>query len=359
MPELRDSADKGSGKASRSSVLSAEPLGAPRSFRVPASLAGERVDRAVSLVMDMPRARVALLIVDGHVTVDGVPPKQRSRTLNEGQVVEVIAGEYVPDVAVADSTVHFDIIYSDEWMAVIDKPAGLVVHHGAGHTSGTLADGLLARFPALGQFTVSGAINVARPGIVHRLDRETSGLMVVGLTPEVIEELGRRMSARQIERHYTALVSGNVHVGRGIVEAPVGRIPWNPMNMGVTATGRHAVTHFTVMDRYAKPVEASLLYVRLETGRTHQIRVHMSSIGHPVVGDTRYKGPSWKSLGLGSDILAGAGAGARDVPAPGEECIFLHAGKLSLEHPVTGRHMEWRSALPSPLAMALQQFTVV
>ncbi len=345
-----------------------------KSFSVPATLAGERVDRAISLVLDMPRAKVSSLVAAGKVMVDGIPPSQRSKLLVEGQVVEVTVGEYVPDVAIADSTVAFKVVYADEWIAVIDKPAGLVVHHGAAHASGTLVDGLLAKFPGLGQLAAMGAMDAARPGIVHRLDRETSGLMVVGLTPQAFSTLSAAMAARQVERHYTALVSGTVPEARGSVDAPVGRMPGNPTSMGVTVTGRHAVTHYTVQARFARPVETSLLDVRLETGRTHQIRVHMSSISHPVIGDTRYKGPSWKSLGLGGGLIAearegvtvigegvdgagpGDGAVDGDPPAPlGEGRIFLHACRLSLEHPVTGRHMEWQSPLPSELVSVLQR----
>lgn len=340
-----------------------------RSFCVPAALAGERVDRAISLVLDMPRARVSSLVASGKVMVDGAPPVQRSKPLVEGQVVEVMVGEYAPDVAIADSTVVFKVVYADEWIAVIDKPAGLVVHHGAAHSGGTLVDGLLSKFPGLGQLAATGAMDAARPGIVHRLDRETSGLMVVGLTPQAFSVLSAAMTARQVERRYTTLVSGTVPEARGSVDAPVGRMPGNPTSMGVTATGRHAVTHYTVQARFARPVETSLLNVRLETGRTHQIRVHMSSIGHPVIGDTRYKGPSWKSLGLGGGLIAevqagegvdeadpGTGAVDGDSPVPlGEWRIFLHACRLSLEHPVTGRHMEWQSSLPSELANVLQR----
>ncbi len=278
-------------------------------FSVPQSLDGERLDRVISFASDLPRSIVATLIGDGKVTVNGVSIVRRSKILSYGQVVEVDTAGISADAARADSSVQFECIYSDQHMAVINKPAGLVVHHGAGHNAGTLVDGLLARFDILRENVDKGVLDAKRPGIVHRLDKETSGLMVVGLTPSSVENLSKQIFERKVARQYTALVAGIIPENNGVVDAPVGRSSRNPLNMCISSNGKPAITRYRVVKRYTYPVPFSLLELHLETGRTHQIRVHMSSVGHPVVGDTRYGGPSWLSFlsGVLSDWNAGTG----------------------------------------------------
>jgi 23S rRNA pseudouridine1911/1915/1917 synthase len=209
----------------------------------------------------------------------------------------------------------------------VDKPAGLVVHPGAGHRDGTLVGGLLARFPELASVGAP-----ARPGIVHRLDRGTSGLLVVARTPAAFDDLVTQLSARTVERRYVAVVLGVPAPRSGVVDAPIGRSPRDPTRMAVAATGRPARTHYRVEQAFEQPVVAARLACRLETGRTHQVRVHLSAIGHPVVGDARY----------GGDRPA--------LPAP-RPC--LHAARLGFRHPSTGEEMAFEAPLPRDLEAVL------
>jgi 23S rRNA pseudouridine1911/1915/1917 synthase len=213
-------------------------------------------------------------------------------------------------------------VYEDDQVIVVDKPAGLVVHPGAGQQSGTLVHGLLARVPDL-----AGVGDADRPGIVHRLDKGTSGLMVVARTPEALADLTAQLKRRDVERRYLALVLGEVAEGKGVVDAPVGRSTRQPTRMAVTARGRAARTRYEVLERYTDPVSATLLECRLETGRTHQIRVHLAAIGHPVAGDTRYGR---------ADALA--------MKRP-----FLHAHELAFDHPGDGARRRFQSPLPADL----------
>jgi len=289
---------------------------------VPRALDGERVDRVVALLTGRPRREVADLVESGHVRVDGQAVDTRSRRLVEGEVVEVELPQATDDRLAADHDVDVPVVYDDADIIVVDKPAGLVVHPGAGQREGTLVHGLLARFPEL-----AGVGDPARPGIVHRLDKGTSGLMVVAHTPEALVDLTAQMKRRDIERRYLALVLGEVTEGRGVVDAPVGRSVRQPARMAVTARGRTARTRYEVLERYTDPVAATLLECRLETGRTHQIRVHLAAIGHPVVGDTRYGR---------ADALA--------MKRP-----FLHAHKLAFDHPGDGGRRRFQSPLPADL----------
>ncbi len=366
----------------------------PITFNVPKSLEGERLDKVISFVSDLPRSAVATLIEDGKVKIDGTPALRRSRPLSHNQVIEVDTAGIVTDIAREDPSVQFELVYSDQDIAVINKPAGLVVHHGAGHHEGTLVDGLIARFDTLRDSAAKGTLDPARPGIVHRLDKETSGLMVVGLTPFAVERLVDQISSRKVIRQYIALVAGLIPEDNGMVDAPIGRSSRNPLNMCVSSNGRPAVTRYRVVRRYVHPVPLSLLEVNLETGRTHQIRVHMSSVGHPVIGDVRYGGHSWSVLppvklpdlnasygtldaGLGQDTsrqdtsgrdaglgqdTGGQGVGNQD--ANGRDArlgdnsysarIFLHASRLSIEHPSSGELMDWSVPLPPELSSVLE-----
>jgi 23S rRNA pseudouridine1911/1915/1917 synthase len=224
--------------------------------------------------------------------------------------------------------VRFEVVYADDAVAVVDKPAGLVVHPGAGHDGGTLVGGLLARFPDLADLVASGVCPPDRPGIVHRLDKGTSGLLVVARTEEAYRALVDQLATRTMERRYLALVVGNVAGDRGEVEAPIGRSSRTPTKMAVTAGGKPARTAYTVLERRSGERPTTLIELALQSGRTHQIRVHMAAIGHPVVGDARY-GVADKRLGSGR--------------------FFLHAFKLGFIHPLTGERIEFTSPLSEDL----------
>jgi 23S rRNA pseudouridine1911/1915/1917 synthase len=296
---------------------------------VPPALAGERVDRVVAMLTELPRAEVAALVEAGGVRVGGRTIERGSRKLREGEVVEIDVPEARPAFELApDPSVEVVIVHEDADVFVVDKPAGLVVHPGAGHDTGTLVQGLLARDPALAELPRHGAGGADRPGIVHRLDAGTSGLLVVARTVEAYHALVAQLAAREVGRHYRALVLGTVEANAGEVDAPIGRSDRDPTQMAVATAGREARTRYEVLERFAEPMATTELACRLETGRTHQIRVHLAAIGHPVVGDTRY-------------------GGAR--PAIAIERPFLHAERLRFVHPRTGEVLEFESPLPDDL----------
>ncbi|MDQ1446106.1 MAG: rRNA synthase [Acidimicrobiaceae bacterium] len=291
---------------------------------VPAALAGERVDRAVALLTGLPRSEVAGLVESGGVRLSGTTVSTRSRRVAEGDVLEVDVPEAVVAVAAADASVHVPVVYADDDVIVVDKPAGLVVHPGSGNRAGTLVNGLLARYPDL----AGVGVDPERPGIVHRLDKGTSGLLVVARSTRAYESLVGQLQARTVARVYLGLVAGLVESPAGLVDAPIGRGEGDPTRMAVSSRGREARTRYVVQARFTEPVAATLVECRLETGRTHQIRVHMAAIGHPVIGDARYGG-----------VRAGL-----TVPRP-----FLHAHELSFDHPGTGERVSWSSPLPADL----------
>jgi 23S rRNA pseudouridine1911/1915/1917 synthase len=302
------------------------------STQVPALLAGVRVDRGVSMVADVSRAAATELIAAGRVLVDGVPVTVGRVVLREGSTL-TIAVPAARDAGVApDADVLFEVVYADDALVVVDKPAGLVVHPGAGHAEGTLVGGLLARFPDLAQLVAGGVCPPDRPGIVHRLDKGTSGLLAVARTEVAYRALVDQLATRSMERRYLSLVTGDVAEDRGEVEAPIGRSARTPTKMAITASGKPARTAYTVLERRGGEHPTTLLELALQSGRTHQIRVHMAAIGHPVVGDARYGSPD-KRLGSGR--------------------FFLHAFKLAFAHPVTGAHLEFTSPLPEDLAAYL------
>ncbi|MGH9067981.1 MAG: RluA family pseudouridine synthase [Acidimicrobiales bacterium] len=308
---------------------------------VPAAFAGERVDRVVATLTELARSEVATLVATGQVRLDGSVVGTRSRRVGEGQLLEV---EIPPPPAVGlvpDPDVVVRVVHAHGAVVVVDKPAGLVVHPGAGHQSGTLAHGLLARFPEL-----AGVGDPERPGIVHRLDRLTSGLLAVARTPEALVALGAQLADRTMGRRYLALVRGRVEAETGVVDAPVGRSARDPTRMTVTAEGRPARTGYEVRARFDDPVTVTLVECRLETGRTHQVRVHLAAIGHPVVGDVRYGGNRGQRGGRRSGDWAALAA--LDPMRP-----FLHAHALAFDHPVTGERTELTSALPPELAALL------
>lgn len=296
---------------------------------IPPALAGERIDRVVAMLTELPRAEVAAMVDAGAVRVGGRTVERGSRKVREGEVVEIdvperrVVGALAPDPAVEVPVVH-----ADDDVLVVDKPAGLVVHPGAGHVMGTMVQGLLARYPELAELPPAGAGEADRPGIVHRLDAGTSGLLVVARTPAAYRHLVAQLSSRQVHRQYRALVLGTVEANAGEVDAPIGRSERDPTQMAVATAGREARTRYEVRARYDDPIATTELTCTLETGRTHQIRVHLAAIGHPVVGDERY-------------------GGARPALALGRP--FLHAERLAFEHPSTGEVLSFTSALPADL----------
>jgi 23S rRNA pseudouridine1911/1915/1917 synthase len=303
-------------------------------FSVPASLAGERVDRAVALLTGWSRADVAALIEEGAVRIGG-RAVAKSRRLAEGEEVEV-EGEPAEDTPPVAEPVDFTVVHADDDIVVVAKPAGLVVHPGAGHQEGTLAGGLLHRFPE-----IAAVGDPMRPGIVHRLDRDTSGLMVVARSPRAYDALTAALAARPaglgvtpekfVERRYLALAWGRFDALRGTIDAPIGRSATRRTRMAVREAGKDARTSYGVIRQYDHPV-CALVECRLETGRTHQIRVHLAAIGHPVVGDATY-------------------GGDRHPLRPGRS--FLHAHALALTHPSTGERLEFSDPLPPDLAAVL------
>ena len=299
----------------------------PEPFTVPAPLDGERVDRAVAFITGWTRAAVQTLIEQGAVLVDGrtVP---KSHRLAAGAFIELL-GEPTPDEPpAADPTVPVDVRAVDDDVIVVNKPAGLVVHPGAGNDRGTLVNGLLAQFPE-----IAAVGDPMRPGIVHRLDRDTSGLLLVARSRRAYEALVAALARHDVEREYIALVWGHLASPHGLIDAPIGRSEARRTRMAVREEGKAARTEYHVERSYGEPI-CSLLTCRLETGRTHQIRVHLSAIGHPVVGDATYGGAR-DSLRL-------------DRP-------FLHATRIAFAHPANGAAMQFESPLPDELQRVLDQ----
>jgi len=297
---------------------------------IPAALAGERIDRVVALVTGLSRVEATALVAAGEVQVNGRAITAKAHRLAEGD--EVALSWVTVDTSielVADASVAFTVVHEDDDVLVIDKPAGLVVHPGAGNTGGTLVHGLLARYPA-----IADVGDPLRPGIVHRLDKETSGLMMVARSTAAYDGLVEALTAREVDRRYLALVWGSFDVPTGLIDAPIGRSMKDPTRMSVSERGREALTNYAVREAYTEPVPLSLVECKLETGRTHQIRVHMQAIGHPVVGDGRYRGDR------------------QSFPMPR---MFLHAAQLGFEHPVTGEALSFETKLPPDLQSALDR----
>jgi 23S rRNA pseudouridine1911/1915/1917 synthase len=291
---------------------------------VPRALDGERLDRVVAMLWDLPRREVAALVAAGGVRVGGRAAGPRSRRVVEGELVEVdLPAPAAAATIEPDPGVPVAVVAADEHVLVLDKPAGLVVHPGPGHATGTLVHGVVARWPE-----VAAVGDPARPGIVHRLDAGTSGLLAVARTPLAYTSLVSQLRARTVERRYLALVWGRVDPPAGLVDAPVGRSERDRTHMAVSAGGRQARTRYQVVGRHDEPAVLSLLECRLETGRTHQVRVHLAAIGHPVVGD----------------VLYGGARPALPVARP-----FLHASQLAFDHPASGERRRYTSALPPDL----------
>ena len=295
---------------------------------VPAALDGERLDRTIATVGDVSRSRAAAVISEGGVEVNGRPVTTRSHRLVEGDRLAFEVEQVADPPPEPDASVSFEVVHEDLDVVVLDKPAGLVVHPGAGNPTGTLVNGLLARYPEIAEVG-----SERRPGIVHRLDRGTSGLLIVARTAVAHDSLIGQLERRSVSRQYRALTWGRLADPRGMIDAPVGRARRDPTRMAVTSRGRDAITRYEVEELFTTPTDTSLLRLVLETGRTHQIRVHLSAIGHPIVGDERY-------------------GGRRKAIDPGRP--FLHAERLAFDHPVSGERLEFTSELPDDLGAVLE-----
>ncbi|WP_025599642.1 RluA family pseudouridine synthase [Burkholderia sp. WSM2230] len=303
----------------------------PRTVVVPDELAGERLDKVIArLFPEFSRNRLQSWIEAERVRIDGKPAKIR-QPVPLGATIELVPDLLPEQLAFTPEPVPLEIVYEDDTLVVINKPAGMVVHPAAGNWSGTVLNGLLYRYG-------DAAAGLPRAGIVHRLDKETSGLMVVARTLEAQTDLVRQLQARTVKRRYLALVWGSMPE-EGTIDAPIGRDPRERTRMAVVtgASGKPARTHFRRVDTaiwQRQPVTA--IHCDLETGRTHQIRVHCAHIGHPLLGDPVY----------------GRVRGKRSVtPLPGEFARqALHAWRLGLIHPKTGRTMQWRADVPEDMA---------
>ena len=284
-------------------------------------LAGLRLDQALAkLLPEESRTRLARLIDEGHVTVDGAAAASKLK-LKSGESVEVALQPRPQDTAHRPEAIGLAVVHEDDQVLVIDKPAGLVVHPGSGNWEGTLLNALLHHAPA--------AAHLPRAGIVHRLDKDTSGLLVVARTEAAQQSLVRQLQARSVKRTYQAIARGRI-ARDGTVDAPVGRHPVQRTKMAVVDSGKPAVTHYRVREKFA---HHTWIECDLETGRTHQIRVHLASIGHPLEGDPAY-----------------AGKGPRLIPRQA-----LHAWRLAFLHPASGEKVEFESPLPDDLRALIER----
>jgi len=291
--------------------------------------AGARLDRWLAESLpDLSRSRIQHLIAGQHVTVNGAATKASHR-LHGGETIEIDVPSLPPDDLVPEP-IALTVLHEDDHVLVIDKPAGMVVHPGAGNATGTLAAAALAHAPA-----IAGVGGPGRPGIVHRLDKDTSGVLVMAKTRAAYEGLTAQLVERSVTRRYVAVVHGRVGLTAGVVDAPMGRDPSHRQRMAVrpAGKGKRAVTHYRVVERFP---HFTYLELRLETGRTHQIRVHMASLGHPVVGDRTY----------------GRSHGKQPIASEG---LALHAVTLAFLHPISQKRLEFTAAFPLRLERLLSQ----
>ena len=302
------------------------------SVRVPAEMGGQRLDRILAdLFAEFSRARLQQWIKCGHVTVNGQACRPRDKLAGgEIIVIQAIPGE---EVIWQAEDIPLDVLYEDGELIVINKPAGIVVHPAAGNRQGTLVNALLHHAPELS--------NIPRAGIVHRLDKETSGLLVVARTLRAHHALVDQLQARTVKREYEAVVSGVLTAG-GTVDAPIGRHPVHRKRMAVVAGGKPAVTHYRVVERFRAHTHVRVV---LDTGRTHQIRVHMAHIHYPLVGDPQYGGRLKSPAGATAELQETLRSFRRQA---------LHAAALGLIHPLTGRTMHWQAPLPEDMERLLR-----
>ncbi len=295
-------------------------------WRVSAEDQDRRLDSALANRADwLSRSAAQNAIRNGLVRVNGkVETRPSAQLAVEDDVESFLADPVEPGQLPVAADIPVEVIYQDDHLLVVDKPRGIAVHPGPGHTDDTLINGLLHRFPGIAEVG-----DPERPGVVHRLDLDTSGLLIFALTPEAYAELGKAMRARAIKRTYTALVHGQVEPADGTVDAPIGRDPTNRTRQAIIESGREARTHYRTVQQLPN---ATLLEVELETGRMHQIRVHLNAIGFPVLGDMTY---------------------GRSRNVPGLDRQFLHASRLRFVHPVTGEQMTHESPLSADLQQVL------
>lgn len=306
-----------------------------RSFVVREEDAGKRLDIYLATVSGLSRSRVRKLLDDGNVIFNDSPEVKPSRSVEPGDGIELlIPPSEEPHFQAED--IPLDIVYEDDRLLVVNKPAGMVVHPGCGNVTGTLASALLHYCRTLSRR--GGAL---RPGIVHRLDMDTSGLLVVALDDEMHTLLSHMLSEHTIQRIYAAFAWGHPDPSDGTIDAPVGRHPKFRTQQAVVEEGRPAVTHYETTARYRF---LSQLRVVLETGRTHQIRVHLAHIGHPVFGDPLYGGREERLKGYDPSIREEARKLLRELPRQA-----LHAGQLKFRHPVTGKALSFTADLPEDL----------
>lgn len=285
---------------------------------------GERIDKALStLHAEWSRTQVATWVKDGVVQVNNANVKVNYK-VKEGDIITVHVPE-VEELDIVAENLQLDIVYEDADVLVVNKPRGMVVHPAPGHTTGTLVNGLMYHCKDL-----SGINGVMRPGIVHRIDKDTSGLLMVAKNDVAHESLVNQLVQKTVTRKYTALVHGHIPHDKGTIDAPIGRDSKDRQKQAVVDNGKHAVTHFQVIERFG---HFTLVECRLETGRTHQIRVHMQYIGYPLAGDPKY-GPK-KTIDFNGQVL--------------------HAGVLGFEHPVTGGHLQFEAPLPDDFVNLLEE----
>jgi 23S rRNA pseudouridine1911/1915/1917 synthase len=287
--------------------------------------AGQRLDVVLAKLLNRSRSACAQLIKEGYVTVDGRPAKPSLLVASGAQLR--VSGPPARESPLRASDLALPIVYDDPDFCVVDKPAGMATHPARGTPDGTVVNALLARFPSLPAIN-----NVRRPGIVHRLDKDTSGLLVVAKSERAMTALSKAIAARRVKRVYTAVVWGTLPSERGVIDAPIGRDPRERTRFAIREDGRRARTHYQVVEKFsiARPAHtqaqtAALVRVELETGRTHQIRVHFAAIGNPVIGDATY-GP----------VLPGVRMRRQ----------ALHAAELSFGHPVTAEKLRFTSPWP-------------
>ena len=285
---------------------------------------GERVDRGIAFFSGLSRSKVSDLISKRLILRNGIPIKKGSEIVHTNDEISMpnLVDEAVEEIA-SDESIDFEVVFEDDSVIVVSKPSGLIVHPGSGIANGTLVNGLAAQFPDLREIG-----DPTRLGLVHRLDKGTSGLLIVARTPEALENLKFQMQERHVHRQYFAIVAGHVESNKGVVDAPLGRDPKNPLKRAVINSGKYARTHYEIDQKYESPFKVSMLNCRLETGRTHQIRVHLAAIGHPVLGDELYGGRTSFNI---------------------ENRLALHAQMLTFLHPKTKNLMNFESPLPAEL----------